>query len=263
MGAAFAEKSFIAGAPIRDHLFMVFRFFVWLTAMALPTWLVLALVLRRWKQGKLEVSPVAINAIAVATCWLLPPVGLYVFFYFLKPTYLLVLMPALLTMLAWMLFALFSKRRTLVWIAVILLTVVQLSLFYGMNKSWPYPLYRISHAFLQAQDASWSDLKASSSRINDAKSLLVWVNNPLDFDSVRLLEWQGQAVYFNRDAWKFKGVDTHTMVWDNDLDKSVIDGGEFSRLLVIDQKDGITTYELIELAPDQSLDLHTLVTQLE
>jgi hypothetical protein len=263
MGAAFAEKSFIAGAPIRDHLFMVFRFFIWLAVMALPVWLVLALALRRWQKHRLQMSAAAAKAIIVAVCWLLPPVGLYVFFYFLKPTYLLVLMPVLLTMLAWMLFALFSRRRILPWVIVLLLVAAQLSLFYGMNKSWPYPMYRISHAFLQAQDASWSDLKSATARINDTRSLLVWIDNPLDFDSVRLLEWQGQAVYFNRKNRQFKGVDTHTMLWDNTLDKAVIDEASFSRLLVLDRKADTPVYELIELAPGQSLDLHTLVTHIE
>lgn len=193
MGAAVAGKSILAGAPVKAHAFMLLKFTVWLALVSLPTLLAIGYFLLKHKE-KLLHSPKSKELLIVTLGWVLPPIGLYSLFYFLKPTYLMILLPPILLVFSILVFHLFrNQHKKFAWSLVILIASSQLLFFYYAPASLPKPLYRLTHTYFNAQDMAMSELKRITLKENSAHSLLIWVDHPeLSIYATRVISWKGQ-----------------------------------------------------------------------
>ena len=252
MGAAVAGKSIFAGAPIEAHIFMLLRLFVWLLLLSLPTLIIIVFVW--WDRRKESCSPEMFKALLVALFWVLPPLALYALFYFLKPTYLLILLPPLLIMFAWGIFSFRSHGKLYGWLIVTFLVGLQLGIFYGATKSWPTPVYQISQAYFQEQDAAWAELKAAASAANGDRSLFIWIEHPsLPVYALRLIPWSGKVAFLDphhvnnmlnidMTTLELQRIEPKTMQW-GEAEKNVANFKEFDLIFVMTTKMGRPSFK--------------------
>ncbi len=253
MGAAVAGKSIFAGAPLEAHLFMLMRLFAWLLLISLPTSIIIALILKGWHKG---VWPAGLlKASLVTVFWVLPPLAIYSLFYFLKPTYLVIILPALLAIFSWGVFFVFrSQSKLYAWGIIVAVIGLQLGLFYGATKSWPTPLYQISQAYFQEQDAAWAELRTAAIAADGERNLLVWIEHPtLPVYALRLIPWSGKVASldsvhaFNIDnidmkTLQLQWIDPKTMRWSK-AEKGVANFKDFDQIFVVANENGRPSFK--------------------
>jgi len=253
MGAAVAGKSIFAGAPIEAHLFMLMRLFVWLLLISLPTLIIFAFL---WKCRKKKYWPDWIlKASLVALFWVLPPLAIYSLFYFLKPTYLTILLPALLASFSWAVFFVFrSNDKSYAWLIISVVIGLQLGLFYGATKSWPTPLYQISQAYFHEQDDAWAELRAAASAADGAHNLLIWIEHPsLPVYALRLIPWSGKVASLDSvhtynmrnldlDTVELQWIDPQTMRWSK-AGNNEANFKDFDQIFVVTIKNGRPSFK--------------------
>jgi hypothetical protein len=243
MGAAVASMSVFAGAPVKAHVSMLLKFFVWLTLISLPTLIALGYITLKRKENLFK-NPESKKLLIVLVCWMLPPIGLYSLIYFLKPTYLMILLVPISLSLASILFYCFKgKRHIYSWGLVSLIALSQLLFFFEFTSNSPKPLYRISFSYFKQQDASMKQLKTIVQRNNNSNTLLVWASHPaLSIYATRVLSWKGKVAVIETNFKKgllpsesnFLPVQTLepvTMTWGKGVDLSKI-----KKVLVVETK---------------------------
>jgi len=253
MGAAVAGKSIFAGAPIEAHLFMLMRLFAWLLLISLPTMIVIAFI---WKSRQKDYWPAdTLKMLQVAVFWVLPPLAIYSLFYFLKPTYLVILLPALLVIFSWGVFFVFrSQGKPYAWGIISVVIGLQLGLFYGATKSWPMSLYQISQAYFQEQDVAWAELRTAAIAADGQRNLLVWIEHPtLSVYALRLIPWSGKVASldsihaFNIDnidmkTLQLQRIDPKTMRWSK-AEKGIANFKDFDQIFVVANENGRPSFK--------------------
>lgn len=257
MGAAVAGTSIFAGAPLDAHLFMLMRLTVWLLLISLPTLIVIALL---WKARQKGVWPAdLLKVLLVVLFWMTPPLAVYSLFYFLKPTYLIIFLPALLTIFSLGLFFRFRAHgQSYAWLIICVVVALQLGVFYGATKSWPKPLYQISQSYFNEQDTAWVELKAAAASADGKRSLLVWIEHPtLPVYALRLIPWSGKvAALYSTYEYKMKKIDLNTvqlqridpkiMQWSN-AEKGVANFKDFDLIFVVTNENGRPNFKTYDI----------------
>lgn len=188
MGDAVSSVSIFAGAPIKAHAMMLIKFVSWLLLVSLPTIIVGGYVIKNYR-NEIFLNVEARNFFIISASWIIPPTFLYTFVYFLKPTYLLILMPPIFLIFTNNLFFIFKASRELyAWLCIFFLIGLQLIVFYGGGKSLPIPIYRVTHSYIKQQDTAWTELIYAANKYNNKNDLFVWVSHPsLSIYATRLI----------------------------------------------------------------------------
>lgn len=211
MGGSVKGVSVFAGAPVRAHLQMLIKLVVWCLVLSTPLVLASA-ILRPWKTAVWQHQlPTTFFVKLTLALWILPPLAFYALVYFLKPTYLLIILPALLLMTAW---ALSSSTRLVLPIAAGMLSAFQLGFFWFAPAGIAEPLHRLTQAYVTVQDNAWNELLAELPKANSQDDLLLWVGHPkLTPYALRLLPWAGSIAVADSKWQTITYLKPESMTW--------------------------------------------------
>lgn len=157
MGNSFRGYSVLGGAPWRSHLAGIAACLVWftviLTAALVPMHLLSALMERRrpmlqWPEAKWA---------WITAAWLVPILGFYLVIYYLKPTYHLIYLPAIM-MVAVLTIKVRQERSILM--AAVVLAAAQLALHFWGPAQLPTPLYRLTQTYFDDRTEVINQLEA-------------------------------------------------------------------------------------------------------
>jgi len=190
MGAAFAKRSMLAGAPIEAHVHMILKLVFWLLVISLPTLLLASYVFLKDKKAALS-QTFTKDRLTLLACWALPSLGLFSLFYFHKPTYVIIFIPPILLVFTILLFKAFKQQHA--WYLVAALAGAQLVFFFNATSALPMTLYGVSHAFFQKQETTLKGFRAFIAQENSADALLLWQENPsFHIYASRIFDWEGK-----------------------------------------------------------------------
>lgn len=255
MGTAVRSASVFAGAPWEAHAIMVTRLAAWAAFATAPVMLG-ALILFGvgvWRpiplkrSGGVDSELDRFNGLMLSA-WLGAPLLFYAIVYFLKPTYLLIALPAL-AVGTGLIYARMMNKVGSHWgaVSVLVLIASNLSLYMLPTKSWPKPLYRHSHAFSQERDAYWKHLLDTLSPVPRVGSLLLWIQpTHLPIHAVRLLDWKDVA-QISSDRALVQFVEPKTLQWRTPMDVESLVPAEFDRLVLVHQNATHPMTQVIEL----------------
>jgi hypothetical protein len=194
MGWAFRANSVLAGAPASAHVAMLKKLAFWLALVAGPPAL---LAIIAWARGRASRSDASWtrDLLIIVALWLVTPLSFYAIVYYLKPSYLLIVLPGLALVAALSLFrGIFPRSPGIAWCAVLALTFGHLGAYFLAPKGLPEPLYRITNRAVRDRDEAW---RRSLDLLREAprdRTLLVW-DSPMGLSPLgaRLLDWPDQV----------------------------------------------------------------------
>lgn len=121
MGYAVQSKSIFAGAPATEHIHMLLKLTVWLVLISLPAFIASAYCWKKYRYVVLS-SLQCKQLILISASWMLPPLALFSFVYFLKPTYLLVVLPPIILIFTTSIFFILKNHHKIYpWLCVFIL----------------------------------------------------------------------------------------------------------------------------------------------
>lgn len=219
MGAAFRSNSMIGGAPFQHHLSMMLKLYFWLLFISVPVVIALVLLAKRSAKQKVgEYFPLAPTLLFFA--WTLPPLGLYTFIYFLKPTYLLIVLPPFTLAGCYLLYRLLRSKSAFVMVVTALIGA-QSALFFLGNQALPKPLHRLSYDYIGMQDGLYQKLNAILKAENSSDTVLIWdKQSTLPIYATRLIAWNGTIVVCEDESQLKPDMSRESLLL---LDVSVVD----------------------------------------
>lgn len=193
MGMAFRSNSVIGGASYHSHLSMILKLYFWLFFISVPVFISLLLSAKKIISKKDSISFQS-APIFIFLAWVLPPLGLYTLFYFLKPTYLLIVLPPFTLAGCYYLHRMLqSTPRFLTVVSMIML--VQAGFFFLGNDALPKPLHRLTYDYIKNQDDLYQKLSVILTTENNKSAILIWDKaSSLSIYATRLIEWRGVIV---------------------------------------------------------------------
>jgi hypothetical protein len=192
MGAALRESSVLAGASPAEHARMLAKMIGWFVLLALPYVALLLLGAR----GRARPSAWSREALWIGLAWLLPALGFYAAIYYLKPTYHLIVVPALVVPGAVGLAELGRRLGPRLASAPLLaVAALQLAFFWFGPSSLPTQAARLTRGHLVRGDAAWDALASALASERAAGTLVVYRAHPeLPFQTLRLMLDRPQAI---------------------------------------------------------------------
>ena len=257
MGAAFSSSSIFAGAEFTAHFSMLTKLVFWLLFVSIPTVLVACLILKKYQLKQL-ITTKSLKTYFIFLSWVLPPLSVFSLFYFLKPTYLLIILVPIIVMFSLGTFYVLKNKDYLYTLAVIFIfATLQLGFFYGGSNDLPKPFYRLTYAHNKHKDFLWAELKSLLKQNNNSKTLLIWdPNYDLPIYAMRLTQWDGVVAITeakNIDHLKSAHlrdvlvavVDPKLMKWSQPKKLSEINKVE--QMLILDAKNNTLSYTKIKI----------------
>lgn len=199
MGQAFSSMSVLGGAPASAHANMLARLGSWMLMCTAPLAVATAWVLWQRRQAvdadhtlgtanadRLnpgqqagtdphdQAWPTAAYLILLAA-WAGPAIGFYALIYFLKPTYLLITLPAIEIGCALMIMKLRLRHHAVMLAAGIV--AAQLLFYHGGLIQRPDPLFRITRQAHERTDMAWMSLQRDLQQRCDARDPLLWISH--------------------------------------------------------------------------------------
>jgi hypothetical protein len=257
MGWAFRANSMLGGARASAHIAMVKKLAFWLALVAGPP-VLLAIIAsvydrvakpaRQWLADR-----TAADLIMIVTLWMVTPLAFYAIVYYLKPSYLLIVLPALGIVAALALFrGIFAKHPVYAWIAILVLTFGHLGAYFFAPRGLPEPFYRLTNRAVRDRDDAW---RRSLALLHDAprdRTLLVW-DSPVGLTPLgaRLLDWPDQVAIPSGDGRvSFFMPYAHRSIHADDPTDSV--PAKYARVAVLGSERGIPKLSIRELVPGDS-----------
>lgn len=183
MGVAFRETSLLGGAPPAAHAAMVAKMVAWFALLAAPAAIMLALARRdlpqRWRR----------EAAWIGAAWALGPLLFYATVYYLKPTYHLIELPAILVATALGLSVLARGLPPhLRLVPVVTVAAAQLAFFWWGPAELPEPLRRLTRGHFERVDSAWEALAPRVRALGTERSLVIYRAHPdLPFRALQLM----------------------------------------------------------------------------
>lgn len=221
MVPSFQGASVLGGAPLQVHAGMVVKLLVWLICLATPFLLAFlfsghGLFRRISKEGSHTSNQVGqTELMTILIAWIIAPLLFYAAIYYLKPSYQLIYLPALMAALGWALnVGRFKNRPAFANGAVVILICAQLAFFEWGTASLPTPLYRLTRAYLQHMDDASHRLTDFVNQQDPKTSLIVWVSHAdLRVFSLRLIDSARHAASYDSASHDLQEIRLHDMTW--------------------------------------------------
>jgi len=245
MGAAMRDSSVLAGAPWRSHLSMIARLVAWSAFLCAP-----ALAFAGWAAARGRIPRVPTGALPLFAAWCLPAIAFYATVYYLKPTYHLIYLPALLIATAWLAYRLAASRRLAD--AIMLAAVAVHLAFFAAGPRWPQPLYRLTHDYLERQSEATARLVGFVGGLDRRRTLLVWVDHAeLSLYALRLLRDAPSVLVYVPGQRSLQRLVPRTMDWAAAGD-AVAPG--IDTLVLVHVRKGRTQWRTAEIPPGTRID---------
>lgn len=256
MAPAFRGASVLGGAPWQVHAAMLARLATWCLFAAAP-WALLLLVqaaLRRVHPGAIP-APMPASLRTVLWCWWGAPFAFYALVYYLKPTYQLIYLPALLVGAAWVLVRLPLEGRSRAALLA-LLVAAPLAMVLAGGRGLPDPLQRLSWSHLRAQERATDELLRFAAGLDRQHTLVVWAGHPrLSPFALRLLGPGVPTVVVGKAAdGPLEPLDPWSMRWQPPLGDALPWQGITQLLIVATGAEGRPSLQMQALAPGTVLD---------
>jgi hypothetical protein len=147
-------------------------------------------------RGRARPSAWPREAVWIGLAWLLPPLGFYAAVYYLKPTYHLIVLPALVVLGAVGLAELGRRLGPRLASAPLLaVAALQLAFFWFGPRSLPEQAARLTRGHLVRGDQAWNELAHGLADECEAGTLVLYRAHPvLPFQILRLMTDRPQAI---------------------------------------------------------------------
>ncbi len=199
MGFALRANSVLGGAPASAHIAMLKKLFAWFLIVAGPPLAIgvlagiaarIARPPRRWPEDQ-----GGTHALRIVLLGMLMPLGFYAIVYYLKPSYLLIVLPGVGVVCAMALLrGLFARNQVFGWAAVLAITLGHTGAYFLAPRGLPEQLYRITARAVKDRDAVWRQVAALLRDVPRQDTLLVWdAPGGLSPLGARTLEWPDQV----------------------------------------------------------------------
>lgn len=245
MGGAVRGSSVFAGAPLAAHVAMAGRLVGWNLLLAAPMLVLAALCLML--RGRGLWAPRLAKPLAIGLLWWAPPFAFYALVYYLKPTYQLIYLPALLIAAAWAIQeGLPGWGRPARWLLTGCLAAAQLAIFFLAPPSLPPQLFRLTHGYFARQDAAWEELLRDLAPLRRPGTLLVWVEHPsLELYALRLLDWPEPSAVPDPERRKLLYLKPSRMAWLPVTEESTTVSGRYDSAALIAAENGHARVKLV------------------
>lgn len=253
MGNSFRGSSMLGGASAAQHLRMATKVWVWFAIFAGPALLVFLASgwIRRSPSSSSSASASARGIGWLAAAWIVPMLSFYSLVYYLKPTYHVFYMPAIMLLGAYGVVRVVGKRPSAGLAVGGLLAALQLTFFTLGAPGLPPQPHRLTRPYFQDQDAAWREL-AKAVGNQDPETLVIYRDHPsLTAWALRLITHDAAFASLSENEEFHQYLDGR---W---ISPDQMDLSRYRRSLVIDRVGDQAAFILIDSPPDEALEGQT------